>query len=99
VRYIWGFFDYSSPVVRDPTHQHYNSPEDYPPISQEEGGDRFPVYVRGSTHAISIDVLARVSGLVLHNDREQARPKHILIRRRDTQIVLLERPPSFDRKS
>ena len=55
--YIWGYFDYLSPVPKEPDHAFFNSDEVYP-------FSVFPPYARGLLRVLSLDVviaLARMS--------------------------------------
>jgi len=45
IRYFWGMFDHGSSPVRDPSHQHYNSYEQFPKQEHPAWGDIFPPYV------------------------------------------------------
>merc|ERR1712194_732489 len=55
-QYIWGYFDYISPVPRDPRDHFYNPPEIYPYTM-------FPPYPRGVVRIVSMDVIRRFSEL------------------------------------
>ena len=50
--YIWGYFDYISPVPRDPNDNFFNPREIYP-------YEVFPPYPRGVIRIVSMDVGAR----------------------------------------
>ncbi|KAF4714765.1 hypothetical protein FOZ62_011216, partial [Perkinsus olseni] len=56
VRYLWGFYDYASVVVRDPDNKKdYNDPRvDY------SLAERFPLYVRGNLYVASMDLVRMV---------------------------------------
>eukprot|EP00397_Hematodinium_sp_SG-2012_P032926 GEMP01035110.1.p1 GENE.GEMP01035110.1~~GEMP01035110.1.p1 ORF type:complete len:654 (+),score=98.06 GEMP01035110.1:33-1994(+) len=61
--YWWGNFDHGSSPVRDETHPHYNSYEQYALQSNPMYGDLFPIYARGSLWAMSLDLLSAVLSL------------------------------------
>ncbi|CAD7938023.1 unnamed protein product [Amoebophrya sp. A25] len=54
--YIWGYFDYISPVPRDPSDHFFNPPEIYP-------YEMFPPYPRGVVRIVSMDVIRRFAEL------------------------------------
>jgi len=58
IRYFWGMFDHGSSPVRDPSHQHYNSYEQFPKQEHPAWGDIFPPYARGLLWAMSVDLVA-----------------------------------------
>lgn len=60
VRYYWGMFDHGSSPVRDQTHQHYNSYEQFPKQQHPAWGDIFPPYARGLLWAMSVDLVGAV---------------------------------------
>lgn len=63
IAYLWGNFDHGSNPVRDPTHQHYNSQEQFPERKHPLFGDIFPPYARGHLWVMSSDLLAMVVGV------------------------------------
>ncbi|CAK9015685.1 3-galactosyltransferase 16) [Durusdinium trenchii] len=56
VGYVWGYFDYFSPVPREEGHAFYNSEDFYP-------FDAFPPYARGLLRALSMDVVHGLASL------------------------------------
>jgi hypothetical protein len=58
--YWWGNFDHGSSVVRNETHQHYNSYQQMPEQQHPMWGDVFPIYARGSVWIMSSDLLDKV---------------------------------------
>eukprot|EP00927_Polykrikos_kofoidii_P065798 TRINITY_DN61514_c0_g1_i1.p1 TRINITY_DN61514_c0_g1~~TRINITY_DN61514_c0_g1_i1.p1 ORF type:complete len:906 (+),score=125.73 TRINITY_DN61514_c0_g1_i1:348-2720(+) len=60
VRYLWGNFDHGSSPVRDPTHPHYNTYEQFHKQEHPFWGDIFPPYARGLLWAMSADLLSAV---------------------------------------
>lgn len=52
--YIWGFFDYISPVPREEGHPFCNTAEEFP-------FDVFPPYPRGVVRVLSMDVVRRIA--------------------------------------
>lgn len=56
LRYVWGYFDYFSPVPREEGHAFYNSEDFYP-------FDAFPPYARGLLRALSMDVVHGLASL------------------------------------
>jgi len=60
ITYLWGNFDHGSSPVRDPSHPHYNSYEQFPKREHPLFGDLFPPYARGHLWAMSSDLLAMV---------------------------------------
>lgn len=52
--YVWGYFDYMSPVPRNASDAFYNHEDDYP-------FPTFPPYPRGLLRALSMDVVRRVA--------------------------------------
>lgn len=59
--YWWGNFDHGSTPVRDETHPHYNSHEQFPPELDPISGDLFPIYARGSLWTMSNDLFMSVA--------------------------------------
>eukprot|EP00438_Fugacium_kawagutii_P002289 Skav226048 [mRNA] locus=scaffold211:106333:113667:+ [translate_table: standard] len=54
IRYFWGMFDHGSSPVRDPSHQHYNSYEQFPQQKHPAWGDIFPPYVARPRYLLTI---------------------------------------------
>lgn len=52
--YIWGFFDYISPVPREDGHAFFNTKEDFP-------FEVFPPYPRGLVRVLSMDIVRRLA--------------------------------------
>jgi hypothetical protein len=52
--YVWAYFDFISPVPRDPDHHFYQREEDYP-------FNVFPPYPRGAVRVLSMDLMRRIA--------------------------------------
>lgn len=60
VMYLWGNIDHGSTPVRNASHPHYNSEQQYPARLHPLFGDIFPPYARGHLWVMSTDLLAFV---------------------------------------